>query len=308
MVELVTKEEVLEVVKEKGPVMPLEIKREIGKGDSMIIGAVLSQLYSNQEIKMTKVKKGGSPFYYLKGQEEQLLELKTYLGEKDKMTFDLLKEKKVLRDKVQEPLIRVSCRNIPDFAKKINVNVSGEKELFWKWYLLSDEEALEEIRKLFKSKDSVKSKTETSTKEQPQESNQKYQTHREKTQEKPMQKDQIKTNNESQSRIQEEDGSNFEIKLKNYFQEKGIKSLEKENIRKNSEYEFVVEMQTPLGKGMFLCKAKNKKKTNDSDLSEAYMKGQLKNLPVIYLTTGELTKKSEEKLNTDFKGLIIAKI
>ena len=67
-------------------------------------------------------------------------------------------------------------------------------------------------------------------------------------------------------------------------------------------------MPTPVGKIEYYCKAKAKKKSNDGDLASAKLQGQSKNLPVIYLTTGEITKKAKEKLQSDFKGLVVKEL
>ena len=45
------------------------------------------------------------------------------------------------------------------------------------------------------------------------------------------------------------------------------------------------------------------------DLTNALAQGQFKKLPVLFLIKGDLSKKAEELLNTEFKkGLIIHKI
>ena len=51
----------------------------------------------------------------------------------------------------------------------------------------------------------------------------------------------------------------------------------------------------------------NKKRISDSDLSNAYVKGQLKRLPVLILSSGELSAKAQQmigkELNLTFKGI-----
>ncbi len=291
-------EKIYGVVKEKGPIMPLQIKKEIGDGDSMIIGAHLSQLINNKKIKITHVKQGSSPFYYVLGQEQKLEVLTQYLNEKDRRTYQLLKEKKILRDKTQEMLIRVSCRNIPDYAKQINVNINGVKELFWKHYLLSDEDAVQEIKNFFKKKEDSAPVTSQPSQKNIQE------------QKKPVVKSETaqETRTAQKSLAEPTDKSEFENKTRKFFEENNIKIIEREMIRKNSEYEFIISMQTPMGGSKYFLKARNKKKCNDGDLSEAYLRGTIKRLPTVFLTTGEVAKKSIDKLETDYKGLMIKKI
>ena len=131
---MANKETILQFVKSRGPIIPNQIKKEVG-GETYLISAVLSELAKDGLIKISYTKIGSSPTYYASGQEFKLQELKKYLNEKDQRTFNLLRQKKVLRDKNQEMLVRVSLRNIKDFAKPLEVKVKGEKEIFWKWYV-----------------------------------------------------------------------------------------------------------------------------------------------------------------------------
>jgi hypothetical protein len=93
-----------------------------------------------------------------------------------------------------------------------------------------------------------------------------------------------------------------------FFQDKNIKAIDEKIIRKNSDIEFIIKMPTAVGTVEYFCKAKNKKKCSDGDLSSAYLKGQTKKLPTLFLTTGEVAKKSKQKLNTEFKGMVIKEI
>jgi len=61
------KEQVLEFVRHNGPIIPIDIKKKLGS-DTTLIGAMLSELVTNKLVEITSVKKGGSPFYYVKGQ------------------------------------------------------------------------------------------------------------------------------------------------------------------------------------------------------------------------------------------------
>ena len=51
--------------------------------------------------------------------------------------------------------------------------------------------------------------------------------------------------------------------------------------------------------------AKNKKKINEADLSLANDSGKKNRSPVLFLSNGEMTKKSEKYLNENLKGRII---
>ena len=74
------------------------------------------------------------------------------------------------------------------------------------------------------------------------------------------------------------------------------------------EIDYVIELQTTIGSVRYFCKSKNKKKINDSDLGSALMQAQSKNLPLLFLTKGKISKKAEEKLKTDFKNIVYREI
>ena len=60
----------------------------------------------------------------------------------------------------------------------------------------------------------------------------------------------------------------------------------------------------PIG----MSKAMSKKKIDHADLALAFVQGQLKKLPILFLTAGELTKKAKEMLQKDFKGMNVADV
>ena len=74
------------------------------------------------------------------------------------------------------------------------------------------------------------------------------------------------------------------------------------------DLDLIVEVPSAVGSLTYYCKAKNKKRISDSDLSSAFVQGQLKKLPVLFLTKGELTKKAREMLSKEFKNIKIKKI
>ncbi|MCF7866490.1 hypothetical protein K9L67_05120 [Candidatus Woesearchaeota archaeon] len=339
-IEIVTSEEALSAVQNRGPLLPMDVRKYLGKGDSITIGAALSTLFQSKKVLTTNVKKGGSPFYYVVGQEAKLDLVSGNLNEKDKQTYDFLKENKVVRDSKQDPLTRVSLRQIKDFSRSFEVVVNGEKETFWRYYLISEKEAYivlneryapkkeeVEIPKEHESKvqevkkemiqDDQKSNEEKSksvkqeqqvTKQDKQETQKKVKT--------SEQRNFTQKKSEEQKTLQEEDQENifetveddFLDTIKKFFDNNLIKVKEAELIRKGSEYNFVITMSTPMGKAEYFCKAKSKKKSNDGDLSSAYIQGQTRRIPTVYLTTGEVTKKAKEKINKEYKGMLIKEI
>lgn len=149
MFENVPREKVLEIVKSKGPLIPIKIVKEVG-GNTFVIGAVLSDLMGAKLVRATQyLRVGSSPLYYVDGQEEKLLEFTKYLNEKDRRILEILRQEKVMHDFSQDPLVRVSLRNLKDFAKPFALE-KDEKTLFWKFYLVTDSEAARFAKELLK--------------------------------------------------------------------------------------------------------------------------------------------------------------
>ena len=293
---MVSREEVLAVVERKGPIIPNDIRKEIGS-DTITIGAMLSELIHSGKVKISNTKMGGSPFYYVESQLDQLQNYSKYLNDKQKKAFDLLRHKQVLREVELEAVIRVALRDIKDFAKGFEVNTPNGKEVFWKWYLTTNAEAETIIKKILNIPDKpipipkkeidkvvedFEKEVEKEVKEQKQE-----------------QKTLVKV---------EKLDDDFYKQVTSFFSKNKIEIIEQELIRKNSEIDFVIKVPNAFGIQEYYCKARNKKKSSAGDLSTAYIKGLIQRLPIIYLTTGEVAKKATEMLDEEFKGMIIKKL
>jgi len=130
------KGEIIRIITEKGPALPAHISREL-KIDSLFISAHLSEMTANKKLKISHLKVGSSPLYLFPGQESKVEAFIEYLNEKDRKAFHLLKEHKILNETKQEPLIRVSLKNIKDFAVPLKVNHGETSTIFWKFYVYS---------------------------------------------------------------------------------------------------------------------------------------------------------------------------
>ena len=98
-------------------------------------------------LKISNAKIGGSPMYYLAGQESQLEVLYDKLNDKQKKAYDLLKSNLILKENDQEPVIRIALRDIKDFAIPLDVSFNNENQRYWKWHLVPDDEASFLIKK-----------------------------------------------------------------------------------------------------------------------------------------------------------------
>ncbi|GAG42180.1 unnamed protein product, partial [marine sediment metagenome] len=115
------------------------IARAVGLSP-LFAAAFLSELKAEQKLKVSSMKVGSSPIYYLEGQEEKLEGFIEHLNFREREAFLLLKGVGVLEDSLQTPVVRVALRAIKDFAVPVKVRVGGELKLFWKYFLLGDEE------------------------------------------------------------------------------------------------------------------------------------------------------------------------
>ncbi len=447
-------EKALEFISKKGPCLPVEVSKELST-NILLASVYLSDLISRKKIKSSHLKIGGSPLYYLPSQEEQLQKFSEKLGEKHKEAYRIIKEKKIVEEKEVSPSIRVALSQINDFAKKVEVKIGEEKQSFWKWYLLKDDEVkqiikerwqkekllekekggkqqqekaerekmkaqqeqeavqkkggekeeekqggkpeektdegqrrekeenkkakeggeaktgetmiLEGVKKkegetrilspnfpLNKKEDfepayeQTKVKLETGLsegskkerkKELPEEEKKEKKAEKELTEEEKKkgeeegEKEKSREKRENKERekktkkehkgegeekiiqaslalVKKEDfqQSDFLKKTHSFIQLKNIQVKELEVIRKTSEANMIIELDSAIGRLIFYAKAKKKARLNEGDLSTVFFEAQTKRLPPLLLTTGKLTKKAKEKLNKEFKGLKILTI
>ena len=312
---------VLNVVRAKGPVIPNDLKQTLKLGDTILLGAMLSELASKGLVKISSVKRGGSPFYYDPANPASLEKAAEYLNEKDKRTYDLLKEQKVLRDDEHEALTRVSLRNIKDFAVPLTVKTADGDVLHWRYYLVSEKEAeyiahggaqvsatqptpsppssltvpaqlgapSSQSPEQKKTKRAKKEKTTTAVAGQQQLA--------------PVQS----TPSVTPAPLTPLPSDEFSKKVQAVFDENKITVVEQKMMKKG-EFEFVIEMSTPVGPIHYFCKAKAKKVNNEGDLAAAKLQGAARNLPTVYLTNGDLNKRGQEMLGNELKGLVVKKL
>ena len=292
-----TREKIVEIIKAKGPVLPVQISKEIGS-NILMASAHLAELTASNRLKISTIKVGGSPLYYLPGQEAMLQKYTSNMNDKEKKAFDLLSQNKILRDSEQEPVIRVALREIKDFAIPLNVNYNNNREIFWKWYLSTNEEA----EQLIKAKlDIVEKPIERKIEEQKQIE--------------PLSKQTKETTEKTQKQLKEtkkykprEKEDNFLKDIMKFFEKNKINVLSSEILKKNSEIDFIVELPSVVGNLQYYCKARNKKRISDSDLSSAYVKGQFKKLPILVISTGDLSTKAQEILTKELNNITFKKI
>ncbi|MFH0701222.1 MAG: hypothetical protein V2A62_02175 [Candidatus Woesearchaeota archaeon] len=434
-------DKILQYLSINGPSLPTKVAKLIGT-QILIASAHLSDLAAQGKVRISDLKVGGSPLYFLSGQEEQLERFaQNNMNPKDYQVLMNLKEKKVLREKELDLLSKVALRGLKDFAFPLQVTYHGQAELFWKWQLLSEEEASHAIREILlraekkeeelipapeavpaslpvppkpiiseeekaKKIEEIWQKTVTQSSSPPVQSSSapsspvsssttpplqtpplsvaksegtvKEQFHKDEQQkkleveekaaekrvrkerieraivvekpvktEKPLEKlikvekqieqsvekpvgrpvkveksvekpERLETLLEKQEKAEKlskaekskkKVSMDFFTQLEDYFQEKGIVLEQKEILRKNAEFNFILKVPSVVGTLKYFCKAKNKAKCDEKDLSSAYMEAQIKKLPLLLLYSGEFTSKAKEMLDSGaFENAIVKRI
>ncbi|MBI2541954.1 hypothetical protein HYV80_04550 [Candidatus Woesearchaeota archaeon] len=301
------RDKILEFIKLKGPVLPVQIAKEIGS-DILMASAHLAELTATNKLKVSAIKVGNSPLYYLQGQESMLQKFVSGMNDKEKKAYDMLQQGRALRDSELEPVIRVALREIKDFAVPLNVTHDDSKEIFWKWYLESNEDA----EKLIKSKLNIpekpfENKIEEKPVEKKIEERQLDLRQKEGVQKEDNPQTISKQPKEKRKHHSKDNEDQFLKEINKFFEKNKISIITSEIIKKNSEIEFILEIPSVVGNLQYYCRAKSKKRISDSDLSSAYVKGQMKRLPVLFISGGDLSEKAQgmmgKELNLTFKKI-----
>jgi len=287
---IINKEKIISTIKANGPSLPVQISRVINESP-LFTSAFLSELIRENKVKMSYMRVGSSPLYYLDGQEPTLENFIKYLNNREKEALLLLKEKKILNDDEQEPVIRVALRSIKDFAIPIKIRINGETKTFWKYFTIPDSELKnivqsylnisepkEEEKPLVKKEEEVGTKVEAKAEV------------KEKIEEKPQAEEPKKQAKKKAEKIQV---FKFPSQVKEYLLSKEIEVLEILFEKKN-ELVAKVRTDTLFGKQEFYLVAKDKKKIKEEDIALALQKAQAEKMPALILAPGDIDKRALE--------------
>ncbi|MFH1409007.1 MAG: hypothetical protein ABIH34_03805 [Nanoarchaeota archaeon] len=318
-------DEIIAFVRKRGPMLPVQLSKEIGQ-PILISSAILSELVDSKKLKLSYLKVGGSPLYYVPGDEEKLLNFLDHVNSKDKDTIALLKEEKLLEEEVQTPLVRVSLRQINDFAVPLDISYQGNTHRFWKWAFISNQEATTIMKKRVGMDPGTLPLRELPNKEAHLEKKHLKLEDLGKPQAKeqaPLEKPKEKLRSlHSHSRPKPSEGAtetqqhlatkptsdHFFSRVERYLKRNDIDIISADVVKKRFEIDLIVKLPSSVGRLTYYCKAKQKKRCTDSDLSAAYVQGELRKLPVLFLCTGDFTKKAKEMIQTAFKNMNIQTI
>jgi len=316
------REKIISFIKIRGPCLPVHISQHL-KIDSLLASAMLAELLSDKRLKLSNLRVGNSPLYYLVGQEFQIENFYQYLPNKEKEAFEILKDKSVLKDADQLPAIRVALRSIKDFAFPFQHN----NELYWRFIKVNEGNAseliqntlttqikpvqmeipivrkilpehIERVRELPVAKSiqpiqkAVEMITPESifTKEEPKKVSLIL--------ERKVQENVLKSTKSKK----EKDKSEFVSKVYEFFENNSLK-LVKEISAKKKEFTGIINVENNGKFDSYLCIAKEKKSVSDKDLMKQLQVGQKENLPVLFISNGDASKKAVEWL--DYLGNVI---
>jgi len=260
------KEKIIFILRKNGPSLPVHVAKEI-ESSILFTSAFLSELASEKRIRISHMKVGNSPLYYLTGQELLLEKFSHYLKSKEKEAFTLLKEQKFMKDSEQDPAIRVALREIKDFA----IPFRKEGEIIWRFCSASEEEfvkkrkpvSAKEIKPEIKEAEKTLDIFDTSKKKR-------------RTQKKKISKTSQKE-------------KNFFNKAKGFLAEKSIELIDIISFSKN---EIILRVKDNEGEKIIV--AYNKKRISNNDIIKAAKKSTEFNLPYIVLSLGEPLKRVHE--------------
>jgi len=308
------KERILNTIKLRGPSLPVHISKTINTSP-IFASAFLSELYAEGRIKISNMKVGSSPLYFIPGQENLLENFSEYLNQREKEAFHLLKKEKILFDETQTPVVRVALRAIKDFAIPIKTIIRGEPKGVWKYHLISDEEFRDlvehsishpqrhefkptqeipktapvlmppEIREIKESViETIKQTIPDVPKITPPPIKQSLEQPAEITIEKPIKKMKAKD-------------FEFSNKIKEYLQAKDIELLSIIE-EKKKDFSAKIRIDMPFGKQEYFLVAKDKKKISEIDLTMAHQRAQSEKILSLIISPGDLDKKALEYIRT----------
>jgi len=261
------KQKIISSLQERGPSLPVQIAREVQQS-ILFTSAFLSELVSEKKIKITNMKIGGSPLYFLPEQIPQLDKFGENLKSKEKDAFLLLKQKKFLDDEKQEPAIRVALRAIRDFAFPFR----HQEKIYWRYFKIPLEE--------FSSKKTIQKKP----------LQKQIKKNRQKSTEKQLDIFSKPKTKQKKPKTSKQDEKFFN-KVKEFLSEKNIRLIDIESFNKK---ELCLKINNGTEK---LVVAYNKKRITEKDIINAHKKASELRLPYIILSLGEPLKKITNFIN-----------
>lgn len=303
------KDEILNLIKELGPIVPSEITSKLGE-DSMIVSALISELIRNGKVKYSHKKIGSSPLYYVEGQEDEVRKrLLDELKIPEKKIIEYFEKNKLVLRNNLTPQQRYMIDELKDYITSIKLEINGDEKLFYKHHSISKQNILDDMNK-FKNKS--KEKEEELDNDKIFESKKEEKEEEEDEKEKKEESDVVETEksaevksfkqiklgalkNKSLKIKDEDEYKKFDDLSERFFKKYNLTVIKSNKIRKGSEANFIIVTNDNIRQKYFV-KYYSKKRINEKDISKAHTSAQIKKLPCIILTTGKLTNKAKDLL------------
>ena len=294
-----TKELIIAFIHARGPSLPVHIARDV-KTSPLFAAAFLSELTNEGKLKMSAMKIGSSSLHYLPGQEEQLENFTEHINPREKEAFQLVKQRCVVSDDELEPVHRVAIRAIKDFAHSFALSTHQQKT-FWRYYLLSEEEARVLVTQKRLPAASQRDASEVQT----------APTKRTPRSRKPLLPSAASSaeitlplllSKASPMQPSPPPPSLFAQRVHQHLKTKQLTLLET-LLDKKKEYAAKIALDTPLGKQHVYLVAKDKKRVKTEELIEALQKAHANKMPALVLAPGVVEKKAQALL-TEWSNLI----
>ncbi len=281
------KGKIISILRRRGPSLPVHIAGETGLS-ILFASAFLSELISERKIKISNMRIGSSPIYFLPNQEYLLEKFSSHLKSKEKDAYTLLREKKFLSDSEQDPAIRVALRSIKDFA----VGFQKNGKIFWRYYTIPESEFKEPERKISPAPIKKIAPQIASQEKKPEEIKTKpkelniFEEVTKKPKKKSANKKQV-----SKKTSQKKDDKFFN-RVKEFLTRKAIEIIDIESFNKE---DLILRIKIKEREKLLI--AYNKKRVNEQDIIKASKKAQELNLPFIILSLGGPLKRLENLID-----------
>lgn len=321
-------EKVFEIVRQNGPVLPVEVAKKL-KIDSFVAHAFLMQLVEAGKVKASKEQVGNSFLYFIPGKESAAQLRANVLLQQSKKTAKTYQKEAVSvspgvaekREAFAQRLKEIEEREEKEKRSRVDVErvkAQIQKEDFIERFkqaitpfLTSKEEEEEPETQIERSSvgprrtpnrskasmGPIRTKFESGSSAREIEVKHEIEV-------KPKEIVEVKPESkkeEKKIKSKKKKKTIFGPKIDivelavEYLTERGAEIISKE-VKKKKEVDFIVQIPSGIGPVKMFVKVKDKKSINEADLSLTYTQGQSKKLPILFLTTGRLTKTAQNYL------------
>lgn len=285
-------DKVVQLLKENGPLMPVEISTKVGY-DSFVMRAVLLELINQGLIKRSKRPIGSSLIYYVPEHENKMRELiYNDLGIPQKKVLHHLRELGQVNASHLTPHERAFVNELADFLKVEKINESIIITFYDHKTRTEPIPPMPTIQEPLPPTPIIEPLPPTPTIQEPEPIPSPPEI-------KPINQELRLFDNKTTTTKK---ATGFEAKTKEYLESLG-EITKTTKIKNDSEYDYELRTTKPFYQE-FIVKAKKKTSISETDLSIIYAEAIHQKKPAILLTNGKLTSKAKKWKDNNAGGLI----